>query len=799
MSWITIYAQGFDSSFPSDWYISNGGGPSTWQVVSYSSKPLEPPGFGNGYAICDADGGGYPFNDTLFSPKIGIPSGFSNLKIEYFYAFKKYGFSDFGKVLIRYFNGASWSSWSELKTYSSTSSGKDSFTVPTYDSLQVAFVYFSLEWSFWFAVDEFRIMGGRTYSIDVAVEEAREPANRGIYFKGDFLYPRAVISNHGTNPAGFFGILRIYLGSFAVYVDSQPFTLPPDTTIEESFRMWVLDTVGYMRGVFRVRADGDSIPENDSLVVYFRVYPQPITDTVIPYSRISPTIDGIFNPSEWSDALVIDVSNFAGKGSSPVDTGNAKLFVKHDGSFIYLALRVSDSTYNMEDAFGFIINDNGDGFWEGGEGENVLYPSPSKWWATREIGRSWVYPRRDRFSNFGYSLGVYEVKIPFGNFEVIGDPSYIKTGSGKAFKISLYYKDGRNGRYLAWWPQNLDTSSYYSPSLKARLKLKRPTNWWNIGIAGFRFSECELGSPCYIKVFLYDDSSSISSPCTLRLRVLSYPSLNLVYSKDTTLTIPIGSADSLNFTFNPPYSGYFKVFAELSRDSSLGNNYFEGIVPVSRVFSAPFVENFEGEFFPPLGWKVEGTGWVRGNNFSSSEIAPPFGISGYGFAEFTSYTLLSGDSSALISPKIIAPSNPVLSFWWWNGYGALRGNFDYLLVYYRTQRSPWTLLSWLSGDVNTWRRVILPLPVLSGDTVQIRFVGVSDFGDTDISLDDVGIIRDPLNVSEALGEENYKEIYDVSGRLIFKGKGNVKLKRGVYFVKVGGRVVKLIVGDLSPL
>ncbi len=798
MSWITIYAQSFDLTFPSDWYISNGGSSYTWQIVVYSSKPLEPPGSGS-YAICDADGGGHPFNDTLFSPKVQIPSGFSSIKIKYFYAFKKYGVSDFGKVLLRYFDGSSWSSWQEIRNYSSTTVGKDSIIISPYDSVQVAFAYISNEWSFWFSIDEFVVMGGKTYDHDVAVEELIEPKNRGIYFKGDTLFPRGIISNLGTNPANFRRILRIYLGSSMVYGDSQISTLPPDTTSEESFRMWILDTVGTLRGVFRVRADVDSVPENDSLVINFKVYPKPITDTLVPFSRTSPTIDGTFNPSEWSDALFIDVSNLAGMGSSPVDTGNAKLFIKHDGSFVYFALKVSDSIYDPNDVFNFLINDNSNGFWESGEGENALYPSPSRWWATREIGRSWIYPRRDRFPNFGYSVGIFEVKIPFGKVEIWDDPSYIKTGSGSSFKISLFYRDGRNGGYLAWWPQNYDTLSYYNASSKARLRLEKPVNWWNVGIAGFVFSDCEIGSPCHIKVFLYDDSSSFSLPCTLRIRVLSYPSLNLVYSKDTVFTIPVGYSDSTEFFFYPPYSGYFKVFAEISRDSSLGNNYFEKILGVSRIFSAPYVENFDGEFFPPLGWKVESIGWTRGNNFSNPEIAPPFGISGYGFAEFISYVLFSGDSSVLISPRIIAPNNPVLSFWWWNGYGTIRGNYDYLKVYYRTQSTPWTLLSWLSGDANTWRRIIIPLPVSAGDTVQLKFVGISDFGDTDISIDDVGIIRDPLGTLEALDEGIYKEIYDVSGRIVYKGDKSVKLKKGIYFVKVGGRVVKVMGGYLSPL
>ena len=37
------------------------------------------------------------------------------------------------------------------------------------------------------------------------------------------------------------------------------------------------------------------------------------------------------------------------------------------------------------------------------------------------------------------------------------------------------------------------------------------------------------------------------------------------------------------------------------------------------------------------------------------------------------------------------------------------------------------------------------------------------------------------------------EVYSVSGRLVFRGEGRVSLPAGVYFVKVGGRVFRVVV------
>jgi len=37
------------------------------------------------------------------------------------------------------------------------------------------------------------------------------------------------------------------------------------------------------------------------------------------------------------------------------------------------------------------------------------------------------------------------------------------------------------------------------------------------------------------------------------------------------------------------------------------------------------------------------------------------------------------------------------------------------------------------------------------------------------------------------------EVYSVSGRLVFRGDGRVSLPAGVYFVKVKGRVFRVVV------
>ena len=41
------------------------------------------------------------------------------------------------------------------------------------------------------------------------------------------------------------------------------------------------------------------------------------------------------------------------------------------------------------------------------------------------------------------------------------------------------------------------------------------------------------------------------------------------------------------------------------------------------------------------------------------------------------------------------------------------------------------------------------------------------------------------------------EVYSVSGRLVFRGEGRISLPAGVYFVKVRGKVFKVVLRRLS--
>ncbi len=51
----------------------------------------------------------------------------------------------------------------------------------------------------------------------------------------------------------------------------------------------------------------------------------------------------------------------------------------------------------------------------------------------------------------------------------------------------------------------------------------------------------------------------------------------------------------------------------------------------------------------------------------------------------------------------------------------------------------------------------------------------------------IRVVRGGFEFSE------YSEVYSASGRLVFRGEGRISLPAGVYFVRAGGKVFKVVV------
>ncbi len=157
---------------------------------------------------------------------------------------------------------------------------------------------------------------------------------------------------------------------------------------------------------------------------------------------------------------------------------------------------------------------------------------------------------------------------------------------------------------------------------------------------------------------------------------------------------------------------------------------------------------------PNGGWTLSpsaGSGaWQQGSLEMGSGVSPDSGCEGtLNFAEFDSWDYGVGVTGDIISPEVILP-NPAddcsLSFYAWNHYYSTPGyNFDSLFVQVTSDGgSYWTNIALVTGDVNAWSYQSLPLNPYAGQTIQVRFRAKSDYGASNMSIDEVRIGRRPV-------------------------------------------------------
>ena len=807
-TWVLVLSEGFEGGL-TGWHVGNGGGTSTWETRPYGSLGYEPDGEGDEYAVCYA-GSDEVYSDTLISPAVAV-SGYDSLRLIFSYAFNREGYatSDYGKVLVRYHDGTSWGAWDVLRTFSETERGEDTSLLSTgYDSVQVAFLYASEDAAYWFAVDDVRLLGRTLLAHDVEATAILVPSD--LHYKGEYISPLVRITNRGTTDLSVSVSLYVLFAGDTVFRGSDSFIASAGERYEVPFGWFVPESLGTYEAVLTVRADTDDYRGNDTLRKYFKVWPYPSVVFGIPYG---PPIElnGRMDPGEWSSAYRLDVSNYFGKNSPPTDTGVVVAYLQHDGSHLNLLVITGDTTHDSTDALYLFLDDDGDRVWERGEGLNLLGGRPYSVWATKDSSQSYLFPRKDLAGSVARLGDTFEISVPM-RVGLPPDPGVLATRVGEHISAFLAYRDGRTGRFLAWWPQVAEMSPDSITPANTYLVLLRPDLWHDLGVGIPPHGDCSVSSVCTTSVVIYDNLSTTMSVETLEVEITGNGG-PILYA-----TLPLntnyGSVDTLRFRWLPPDSGHYRVCTRLTSDGSPGNDTACRYVGVGRAVSPPYVQDFEGRW-PPAGWRVKGRGWVQGHYLGDARISPTFGSSSERFAEFLSFLLPSGDSSVLYLPPVLASSPSHLGLYVWNGETwSDRGNYDRLDLYYRLPGDPaWYPLGSVFGDVPAWSYRTFNLPL--SDTLYVKVVARSDYGDTDISLDDVAVLPG-LAVEEdrVKGEMCYYDgegvvakegtevrIYSVDGRRLFAGKvgpeGRLRLPErvGVYFVRCNGVVVKAI----SPL
>ncbi len=172
----TLLSQNFEGgTIPPGWTVIDGNNDGfKWTVGTTSDLgTYTPPNYGTAYAYYnddDAGSGVINYNEELWTPAIGIPSTSANLKFKYGYGFRVYQSGEKYRVHFRKKVGGSWTPWTQLKVYTTSAAGTDSFDLSNQlpcDSIQFRFFYSdstsSSHWGWACAADNVFLIYSYTY------------------------------------------------------------------------------------------------------------------------------------------------------------------------------------------------------------------------------------------------------------------------------------------------------------------------------------------------------------------------------------------------------------------------------------------------------------------------------------------------------------------------------------------------------------------------------------------------------------------------------------------------------------
>jgi len=169
-----------------------------------------------------------------------------------------------------------------------------------------------------------------------------------------------------------------------------------------------------------------------------------------------------------------------------------------------------------------------------------------------------------------------------------------------------------------------------------------------------------------------------------------------------------------------------------------------------RAICSYLEENFEN--WPPSSFTLNpssGAGaWLQSPLNTTAYISPQEGADNTGHgAEFNCWGYSAGVTGEIISAPVdlSGTSNPAFSFYFWNhtdqaGYG----NNDSTIISISTDNgNTWTTLAVLKGNVDNWTLHTYDLSSYIGDTIIVKFTGVSDYGGSNMGIDQVSLGERP--------------------------------------------------------
>ena len=167
----------------------------------------------------------------------------------------------------------------------------------------------------------------------------------------DVIPPDSVKIYRSIRTGGPYYLKRVLVGAVSTYIDSAVFPLKD-----------------YYYRVTAVNGQGESQYSNEAHGTVDSSFLQ-FTFSAPQQTGTTPTIDGVINPSEWADAIKIDVSDVFGNGGGvPLPRGSAFMWFKYDSvaAKLYVAGEDFLNTDGLaaNEGFGIYVDDNHNGQFE---------------------------------------------------------------------------------------------------------------------------------------------------------------------------------------------------------------------------------------------------------------------------------------------------------------------------------------------------------------------------------------------------------------------------------------------------
>lgn len=209
-------------------------------------------------------------------------------------------------------------------------------------------------------------------------------------------------------------------------------------------------------------------------------------DIYSPRASKAPTINGVVDVNEWSDALHWDVSGTAGAGE-PV-----MMYIKHDDRYLYLAyVDYNDSSISSGnyDQFGLYFDDEGgtppilyDRAWThdscneypGGEGNYWIGDFSGRQVDWREIvsGPNYCDPLSNPANVLGVVASTNGVRSYESRIDMTSSAFRANARFDEIVGVRIYVLDADSDSANAWWPAD---SIWNDPSTYGRLSFVTPT------------------------------------------------------------------------------------------------------------------------------------------------------------------------------------------------------------------------------------------------------------------------------------------------------------------------------------